>query len=53
MDNDFPKCLYQGNVLYSEYKIVANEEEQAEANKAGFGVDADVKTPAVTGKKAK
>lgn len=49
MENEFPKCLYLGNELYGEYKVVFNEDEEKEANAAGFGVDAEPKS----GKKAK
>lgn len=43
---EYPKCLYKGNVLYSDYIIVKDEQQEEQANEIGFGVEVEENTPA-------
>ena len=36
MFQEFPKCLYQGGVADGDYKIVFDDQSQADASKDGF-----------------
>lgn len=43
---EYPKCLYKGNVIYSDYVIVKDPQEEEQANENGFGVEIEEAPPA-------